>query len=306
MPNVREYRGQRGPAAKARGGLTRGRASRQMSQLDSHATRSLVSNQHKSLAMLAGQSMRRLKAKVPPGRFNSNQSELSITHEEVEENPDDAASPSETANSKTLPPPPNNDESIGFDDFTLDDLLKHVSHLMSEEGDEDSDVGGTGAPERDYSDFDIDQVDLETQMAEMRVLEEAHQERMSMALTPAQQEEVAVVDDAAPAAPQEEESEVIEVNPGEFLPFCGSKKTFDALLTGDFCVTKCFACTQDLMVTSSVDLVICSDCWIFSPVTREQRTDDGASSDSDESYSPPSSVGLGVNSGELKQWLEAV
>jgi hypothetical protein len=327
MPNVREYRGHRGPAARARGGLTRGRASRQMSQLDSNATRSLVSNQHKSLAMLAGQSMRRLKITSPmnnpPGRFKKSNVSFSITEEEVFENDcpldtSDDALLSVNSKKKLPPPPINGDESAtltDLDEFSLDALCKHVSYLMSEDSDEEeeepavgpnTDATSSGAPEINNFDFDIDQVDLETQAAEMRLLEEAHQERMSVALSQ-QNEDGALVglidEDEVAASSTPTNSEMIEVSPGEFLPFCGSKKTFDALLTGDYCVTKCFACTEDL-VTSSVDLVICSDCWVFSPVTREQRTDGDASSDSDESYSPPSSVGLGVKSEELKQWLE--
>lgn len=197
-----------------------------------------------------------------------------------------------------LPPPTNRRDSDslgGMDDVSLENLCKQVSGMMSgREAPAPKAPQQAASPpiQRANSDFDMDQVDVEMQFREMRRLEEIKEQEQRKA-SQEKEWENKTEPVAAAAATARGLDDKIEVSPGEFLPLFGSNKTFESFVSGQFCVAKCFECMQDMMIAASVDLVICKDCWVLSPV--------GSNNNSGR---PPASVGIGVKSEEMKQWLD--
>jgi hypothetical protein len=100
------------------------------------------------------------------------------------------------------------------------------------------------------------------------------------------------------------EQDLIEVSPGVYLPLRGSKETWEALLEGRVVVTMCSCCQEELSCIEDAQLVVCSDCWVISPVDQSIAGISLEDNEADEEcYS--SSVGLGIKASEIGEWLEA-
>ena len=101
--------------------------------------------------------------------------------------------------------------------------------------------------------------------------------------------EVVEEEDAAIDTPPD----VIEVAPGETLPFIRADTTFQALMEGQVLVSKCTCCETDLTCVDYATVIVCADCWAFSPVDQEEQTNcfqDGC-------------VCLGIKEQDIVEWL---
>jgi hypothetical protein len=95
--------------------------------------------------------------------------------------------------------------------------------------------------------------------------------------------------------------ELIEVSPGVCLPLIGSKETWVALLEGRLAVTKCSCCKGNLSCIEDAQLVICSDCWVISPVDQSIAGISLENNAAEGSYS----VGIGIKASEIGEWISA-
>jgi hypothetical protein len=165
-----------------------------------------------------------------------------------------------------------------------------------------------GATKPRNSTVDLGLFDVEEQRKQMEYYEEiSRQSEVLGCQDPAWFED----NDEAPvqeeeAAGEEKESEVeesmmmmIEVAPGLKLPL-RSSGTWDAIMEGRITVTKCTCCGYELACIDDANLVVCGDCWVFSPVDQDMTT-----SLSVEAEDPQSrlSVGMGVRTEEIFEWL---
>jgi hypothetical protein len=94
--------------------------------------------------------------------------------------------------------------------------------------------------------------------------------------------------------------DMIEVTPRLILPLRNSVETFQAIMEGRVMVTQCCNCSSELTVVEDAGLVLCSDCFVFSPV------DQNISSLSVEQmnlHKSRDSVGIGIRPNEILEWL---
>jgi hypothetical protein len=152
--------------------------------------------------------------------------------------------------------------------------------------------------------FDVSLIDTELQKEALAEFEEQQKQRTSQDaanLNGAQEQLL----DAGLTNTQEDEYEelqlndsldLIEVSPGFNLPLTGSKGTWKAIRDGRITITKCCCCQEDLTCIDDADLVICCDCWVFSPVDQSIA---GTPSDT------PRGVGMGVKIDDMKEWIIA-
>lgn len=340
-------------------GLTRGKAARQIPMATSDCTRILISHQHKSLAMLAGKGVRKSRLSFgsttsggsgPPSRTPSIPEEGGMAFLQEEDILSPLSSPVKNLSARvpSYMQSPSLDR-MSLDELSLEVLCMHVSELLGGPpipsasvvgmplapidgsvefglGDEGEDAAAArNGLARKTSTFNIEEVNLELQAAEMKRIEAAHQERKlsvseketdcellheKAAASHDEDEEAHIRALAASAIEhqhqheqqQQQMEEKIEINPGEFLHFYGGNKTFEALLNGNFSVTACLGCNKELMVVPFADLVVCADCWLFSPVPKYGP--DGEEWSEEDGTIPPTSVGMGVTSEEVKHWFD--
>jgi hypothetical protein len=155
------------------------------------------------------------------------------------------------------------------------------------------------------STVDLGLFDVEEQRKQMEYYEEISRQSEELSCEDpawlADNDEPLVQQDAAG---EEKESEVeesmmmIEVAPGLKLPL-RSSGTWDAIMEGRITVTKCTCCGYELACIDDANLVVCGDCWVFSPVDQDMT------SLSMEAEDPKSrlSVGMGVRTEEIFEWL---
>ena len=89
---------------------------------------------------------------------------------------------------------------------------------------------------------------------------------------------------------------VMEIAPNLFVPYKGSQETWEALQTGDFTVTTCFACTLPLVVMDTAEYLVCPDCHTVSPLSYSSSTSSGSS------IATPARCGVGL--GIKREWCE--
>jgi hypothetical protein len=92
-------------------------------------------------------------------------------------------------------------------------------------------------------------------------------------------------------------TEMIEVAPGVEMPLISSDETWEAIMEGRITVTKCCSCTTDLTCIDEAHLVVCADCWVFSPV------DQAIATTIHQQQHQRSSVGIGVKTEDIFNWL---
>jgi hypothetical protein len=102
------------------------------------------------------------------------------------------------------------------------------------------------------------------------------------------------------ASPEESEQEgaMIEVVPGMMIPFRSSSETWAAIMEGRVIVTMCSNCSLELTCIDDVELVICADCWVFSPV--DQNIGNLSLTDQEN---PSCSACIGVKTEDIFTWL---
>ena len=97
---------------------------------------------------------------------------------------------------------------------------------------------------------------------------------------------------------EQAELDMIEVIPGVEVPLKGANENWDAINEGRLLVTPCSCCNTELTHMDSVELVICSDCWVFTPLA--QNMDNLESMDQEDSTC---SACIGVKAEDLFKWL---
>ena len=176
------------------------------------------------------------------------------------------------------------------------------------------------APPRATSDFNLDLEDIEEQRRQMEYFESLNKDsnqRLPEEVIPEEEEvipeEEEVITADVQVAPDEEEVQrgdeipgdaqppdgkresLIEVAPGIRIPLSSSEETWTAIMDGRVTVTKCQNCGNELTCIDESNLVICSDCWVFSPVEQ-----DGANDPSPIIHSRAS---IGVKIENIFEWL---
>jgi hypothetical protein len=136
---------------------------------------------------------------------------------------------------------------------------------------------------RRTSDFDVKAIDYDLQKEEMEKFEQ--QKRLN----------------------DGDDEDLIEVSPGCHLPLRGSEETWKAIMSGKVTITRCACCEEDLTCVEDAQLVVCCDCWVFSPVDQsiagiplEEETDE-------EWFTRNKSrgVGLGVKANDIIEWISS-
>jgi hypothetical protein len=147
---------------------------------------------------------------------------------------------------------------------------------FAEFGDESFDMRRT-------SEFDMSAIDYDLQKEEMEKFEQQKQGRSDG-----------------------DDENLIEVSPGYCLPLHGSKDTWKAIMAGKIIITRCTCCEEDLTCVEDVQLVICCDCWVFSPV--DQSIAGILLEETDEEWftrNESSGVGLGVKANDIVEWINS-
>eukprot|EP00339_Tiarina_fusa_P005505 CAMPEP_0117032204 /NCGR_PEP_ID=MMETSP0472-20121206/23094_1 /TAXON_ID=693140 ORGANISM="Tiarina fusus, Strain LIS" /NCGR_SAMPLE_ID=MMETSP0472 /ASSEMBLY_ACC=CAM_ASM_000603 /LENGTH=503 /DNA_ID=CAMNT_0004740759 /DNA_START=21 /DNA_END=1532 /DNA_ORIENTATION=+ len=84
-----------------------------------------------------------------------------------------------------------------------------------------------------------------------------------------------VVEEEQQQQEAEEELLVIEVAPGIRMSLKTPEDTWRAVLDGRITVTTCTSCACELTVADDAEVVVCTDCWVFSPVDQSLSTSGG-------------------------------
>jgi hypothetical protein len=95
-------------------------------------------------------------------------------------------------------------------------------------------------------------------------------------------------------------TEIIEVVPGVKMPLISLKETWKAIIEGRITVTKCCSCTSDLTCVDEARLVICADCWVFSPVDQASIA---TTIHQQQHQHQRGCVGVGVKTEGILDWL---
>ena len=90
-------------------------------------------------------------------------------------------------------------------------------------------------------------------------------------------------------ADQEEETYEMEIAPGQYLPFRGSKETWRAIDEGNFLETSCLECGLELVSVPDCQCVVCSDCKMVNPIFE---------------HPPGVQATHGVGMGFQKEWIQ--
>jgi hypothetical protein len=121
-----------------------------------------------------------------------------------------------------------------------------------------------------------------------------------------QKEEMEKFEQQKPRGSDRDDANLIEVFPGCCLPLRGGKETWKAIMKGKITITRCTCCEEDLTCVEDAQLVICSDCWVFSPV--DQSIAGISLEESDEEWftrHEKSGVGLGIKANEMIEWINS-
>jgi hypothetical protein len=193
--------------------------------------------------------------------------------------------------------------SLEMDDLTLHSLCLYASKMMGGDtahttstnsisfGDSLSSFQDDTYPfeddkERRTSNIELSLIDTELQREEMERIE--------------QQNKRASNPDEKVIGP-----ELIEVSPGICFPLRGSKETWKAMLDGRLTVTRCCTCQEELTCVDDAVLVICTVCWVFSPVDQSVAGVVALEHEEEDWIARGASrgVGLGVRAAEMQEWI---
>jgi hypothetical protein len=103
-----------------------------------------------------------------------------------------------------------------------------------------------------------------------------------------------------------DDKNLIEVFPGRCLPLRGSEETWKAIMAGYITITRCTCCEEDLTCVEDTHLVICSDCWVFSPV--DQSIAGISLEETEEEWhirDELRGVGLGFKAKDILEWMNS-
>jgi hypothetical protein len=95
-------------------------------------------------------------------------------------------------------------------------------------------------------------------------------------------------------------AEIIEVAPGVEMPLISVDETWKAIMEGRITVTTCSCCTTELTCIDEAHLVVCADCWVFSPVDQAIAI---ATTIDQHRHQHGSSVAIGVKTEAILHWL---
>lgn len=104
-----------------------------------------------------------------------------------------------------------------------------------------------------------------------------------------------------------ESTTMIEIVPNVSFPLRGARETWKAVLEGRIVVTTCYCCTCELTCVEDAGLVLCTDCWSFSPVDQNISSQTIAVATAGGMGGLPSSrqsVGLGVKPDDIFRFLD--
>jgi hypothetical protein len=121
------------------------------------------------------------------------------------------------------------------------------------------------------------------------------------------EEEMRQREDAGPASQDSDaDDNMIQVGPDLCLPLKSSAETWKAIVEGRITVIHCWNCSNELGCADDVDLVLCADCWTFSPVDQNNLATT-ASFEPARSLQRRSlrSVGIGVKPEDILASLES-
>jgi hypothetical protein len=96
------------------------------------------------------------------------------------------------------------------------------------------------------------------------------------------------------------DSSLISLAPGVEKPLRSPSEIWEAISDGRTIVTTCSECTAELHCIHNVELVICPDCWIASPIEQSVA---GIALECD-GIEGCNGVAIGVNARDVVQWLE--
>ena len=103
-----------------------------------------------------------------------------------------------------------------------------------------------------------------------------------------------------PAHQETKEPIMIEVTPHLSLPLRNSRHTYQAILDGRVLVTECCNCASELTVIEDVELVLCSDCFVLSPLEAHNSSSDD---ELEQTIRHTSSVAIGIKPNDIMSWL---
>jgi hypothetical protein len=115
---------------------------------------------------------------------------------------------------------------------------------------------------------------------------------------------------------------LIEVAPGVRMSLKTPEATWSAVLEGRITVTACTTCGCELTCADDAQVVICTDCWVFSPVDQSIITRTSISSSEwlqeesalsslhspegrGDSISTVGSIDIGIKTEDIFEWLES-
>ena len=96
----------------------------------------------------------------------------------------------------------------------------------------------------------------------------------------------------------------VEVAPGVYLPLKTPMQTWEAVEEGRVTVTTCNQCKVELTCTDDAHMVMCVDCWVFSPVDQAAFQDNLTESQSlNYKNMENGCVSVGIATEEIFEWI---
>jgi hypothetical protein len=89
----------------------------------------------------------------------------------------------------------------------------------------------------------------------------------------------------------------LEISPNVHVPVRPSQETYQAVSSGDYTVTTCFACCVAIVCVKNAAYVLCPDCQVVSPLGF--ATSEAASCDASKKEDP-----YGIGTGLKREWVD--
>ena len=95
----------------------------------------------------------------------------------------------------------------------------------------------------------------------------------------------------------------LEISPGVWMSLRGADETWNAIMNGAYCPTKCLMCSLNLLCILDAEYVLCPECRVVGPIGDDEF---GMRAEMLGSDIKPHGVGLGFKPDDLMRWQSEI